>query len=203
MGILSSQDRERIEATIGQVEQRTAAEIVVAEIARSDSYLDLRIALSSLFALGASAAVHLLLPGVGVGELLGLQLLLFGLGFLLFSAPWLLRRCLLPGRTQAAVARAAELCFLEHGVFATRERTGVLILLSELEHKVTILGDKGIHARVADSGWDAHVDTMIKAIRAGKAGDGVCQVIERLAATLAEAAPLRSDDSNELPDRVR
>jgi putative membrane protein len=203
MAILTSQDRQRIEAAIAALEQRSAAEIVVAEIARSDSYLDVRLALSGLFALGASAFVHMLLPVAGVGELLGLELLLFALGFLLFSTPALLRSVLLRGRADAAVTRAAALSFLEHGVFATRDRTGVLILLSELERKVTILGDKGIHARVANQGWDAHVDTMVKAIRAGKAGDGVCQVIDALGTTLAELAPVRSDDTNELSNKVR
>jgi putative membrane protein len=203
MTILTTQDKQQIEAAIGAVEKQTAAEIVVAEIARSDSYLDVRLALSALLALGGSAGVHTLLPLVGVGELLALELVLFALGFALSAIPLVLRRFLLPARTQAAVGRAAELSFLEHGVFATRERTGVLILLSELERKVTILGDKGIHARVANEGWDAHVETMVKAIRAGSAGQGVCQVIDALGVSLAQAAPVRSDDTNELPDRVR
>lgn len=203
MAILTAQDRQRVESAIGAAEKRTAAEIVVTEVAHSDSYRDVRLALAALFGVGASAGVHLVFPLVGVGELLALQLVLFALGYLLLGQRSVLRSLLPEARVRAAVARAAKLAFLEHGVFATRERTGVLILLSELEHNVTILGDEGIHARVEKKGWDAHVDTMVKAIRAGKAGDGVCQVIEALSATLAEAAPVRHDDHNELHDRVR
>jgi putative membrane protein len=203
MAILTSQDRQRIEAAIGGVEKHTAAEIVVAEIARSDSYLDVRIAVSGLFALGASAGVHIYSPLASVGELFGLELVLFALGFALLSMPAVLRLFLPSARTETAVGRAAELSFLEHAVFATRERTGVLILLSGLERKVTILGDRGIHTRVANAGWDAHVATIVKAIRAGKTGDGVCQVVEALGATLAETAPVRSDDTDELSNKVR
>jgi putative membrane protein len=203
MAILSSQDRARVEAAIAQLEQRSAAEIVVAEVPRSDRYLELRGALAALFALGASAGLHTLLPLVGAGELLLLEVLLFALGFAVLGVPALLRRCLPERRVREAVQRAAGLSFLAHGVFATRERTGVLILLSELEHQVVILGDQGIHAHMPEDGWGAHVETIVKAIRAGRAGEGVCQVIEALAEKLAELAPARADDTNELPDRVR
>jgi putative membrane protein len=203
MGILSTQDRVHIEAAIARVEQRSAAEIVVAEIPSSDRYLDVRGALAGLLALGASAGLHQLLPLVGTGEVLALELLLFTLAFLLFGSPALLGRCLPAKRVQEAVQRAAGLSFLAHGVFATRDRTGVLILLSDLERQVVILGDQGIHAHMPNDGWSAHVATIVRAIHAGKGGDGVCQVIDALGEKLAELSPARPDDANELPNQVR
>jgi putative membrane protein len=115
----------------------------------------------------------------------------------------LLRLLLPPRRVERAITRAAELAFFEHAVFATRERTGVLIFLSALEHRVIILGDEGIHARVHETGWQELVTTLVAAIKAGRAGDGVCEVIRKLGATLAEAAPVRADDVDELDNRVR
>jgi len=203
MAILSSEDRARVEAAIAGVEKRSAAEIVVAEIARSDRYLDVRGALAALLALGASAALHQLLPLVGTGEVLALELVLFALVFWLLGSPALLGRCLPARRVQEAVQRAAGLAFLAHGVFATRDRSGVLILLSDLERQVVILGDQGIHAQMPNDGWDAHVATIVRAIHAGKGGDGVCQVIEALGEKLAELSPARPDDTNELPNQVR
>ena len=47
------------------------------------------------------------------------------------------------------------------------------------------------------------VATIVRAIRSGKAAEGVCQVIGALSEKLAELAPVRADDTNELPDRVR
>ena len=92
---------------------------------------------------------------------------------------------------------------LAHGVYATRDRTGVLIFLSALEHRVVILGDRGIHQRVQDPGWSELVALLVAAIKQGKSADGVCEVITRLGELLARDAPIREDDTNELANEVR
>jgi putative membrane protein len=203
MAIFSDEDKQRIEARIAEAEKKTAAEFVVATTPRSDDYLDVRLIAALCFGFGASAAMHLALPLVGAGELFALQLVLGLLSFWLSGVPGVLRRLPSTQRIEREAAREAEVRFLEHSVFETRDRTGVLILLSELEHNVTILGDKGIHARVRDAGWEQHVATIVAAIRAGKAADGVCQVIDQLSALLAHTAPVQSDDTDELENRVR
>jgi putative membrane protein len=203
MPIFSEDDKRRIEGRIAEAEQKTAAEFVVATTPRSDGYLDVRLLWALCFGSGASAALHLALPLVGPGELFALQLALGALAYWLSSAPGVLRLLLTTRRVDRATEREARVRFLEHEVFATRERSGVLILLSELEHNVTILGDRGIHARVQNAGWEQHVATITAAIHAGRAADGVCRVIDELAEVLAQAAPVQSDDSDELPNRVR
>jgi putative membrane protein len=101
------------------------------------------------------------------------------------------------------VERRAREEFFERALFATRGRTGVLILLSELERQVAILGDQGIHERVQTVGWQAHVDHIIAQIRAGRTAAGVCEVIAKLGSSLEGAVPRQSDDRNELPNTVR
>jgi putative membrane protein len=125
------------------------------------------------------------------------------LGYLIVSWPPLLRRILPAWRTQAEVVRRAGQEFVQHGVFETRQRTGVLIMLSELEHRVVILGDKGVDAHVQQSGWATHVDRIVRALRQGNGADGVCQVIAAIGETLAAALPVQSDDVDELDNRVR
>jgi putative membrane protein len=125
------------------------------------------------------------------------------LAYWLSGLPALLRRLTPNAVKGAAVERAAQLAFVQHSVFATRDRTGVLILLSEQEHKVAILGDEGIHRRVQDVGWQGYVATIVQAIRAGKPGEGVCEVVDALAEVLAQGAPVSADDVNELSNRVR
>jgi putative membrane protein len=78
----------------------------------------------------------------------------------------------------------------------------MLILVSELERRVVILGDRGIHERVGDAGWQEHVDHVIDAIHRGELARGLLDVIERLGATHAAANPVRGDDTNELPDEL-
>ena len=104
--------------------------------------------------------------------------------------------------TGAAVERRAFELFSARGLHRTRERTGMLILVSELERRVVILGDEGIHARVGDTGWREHVDHVIAAIQRGKPLEGLLEVIDRLGAVHAERLPVRPDDANELPDGI-
>lgn len=203
MSLFTQHEADRIAAAITEIEKGTAGEIVVAEQARSDDYAEVRLAWSSGLALSVAGAAHLLWPSLEAGWLLGLQLAVLAMVWLLSALPGVLRLLLPHARATDAVERAAQLAFVEHAVFRTRDRTGVLIFLSALEHRVVIRGDEGIHARVQGAGWDALVAELVRAIRAGKAGDGVCTVIDRLGAHLAQTAPIRPDDENELPNYVR
>lgn len=203
MAIFSQQDKQQIEASIAAAEQQTAAEIVVATVPHCESYRDVRVLSALVVGLGGSAAVHLLMPWLEVGELFALQIALGLLGYLLSGQPALLRLLVPRQRVGAAVRREAEVRFLEHAVFNTKSRNGVLILLSELEHGVTILGDKGIHERVQGAGWEKHVTTIVTSIRAGKPAEGVSQVVDALSKVLAQHDPIQHDDVNELHDGVR
>jgi putative membrane protein len=132
-----------------------------------------------------------------------MQALLGAGAFLLAGASSLLRVLVPRGRATESVERRAREEFLEHRVFETRDRTGVLLLLSELEHQVVLLGDKGIDAEVHQEGWARHVQTIVDAIRRGQPADGVCAVIAELGALLAKHAPARDDNYNELSNAVR
>jgi len=100
------------------------------------------------------------------------------------------------------VEERAFALFTERGMHRTRDRTGMLILISELEHRVVILGDVGIHEHVGDAGWQAHVDHIVQSIKRGQTAQGVVEVIERLEAAHAEHLPPRPDDTNELPNLI-
>lgn len=203
MSLFAKHEAERVAEVVTEIEQRTAAEIVVAEVERSDDYYGVRLFVTLMVGLVAASVAHLTDPTLEVSAVLAVQFAA-GLAVWLLSALPTPLRLLLPKPLVAqAVTRAAKLAFFEYGVFATRERTGVLIFLSALEHRVIILGDEGIHARVGDPGWTEHVQTLVAAIKARKVGDGVCNVVQRLGDTLAQAAPLREDDTNELDNRVR
>jgi putative membrane protein len=203
MSVLTHDETKRVEATIAEVEHTTAAEIVVATIQRADHYVDLRLWLVIAKAVSAAVFVHLVWPELQTVWLLWLQ---FGAGFLAWFASGfdpVLRRLISRQRAQAAVERAAELAFLEHGMFATKARTGVLILLSELEHKVAILGDEGIHARVQTQGWNELVAQLVSSIRRAQPGEGLCDAIRRLGQFLAGDVPPEAENPNELDNRVR
>jgi putative membrane protein len=203
MALLDEAARTRIEAAIHAVEQRTAGEIVVVSVPRCDDYDDARLLYGAAAAIIAAAAVHWFWPALSVVWLLWLEAGMMALGWWLLGWAPLLRRLLPKARMDEAAQRRAREEFLEHNVFATRDRSGVLLLLSELEHEVVLLGDAGVHARVQTSGWQHHVQHVVSAIRAGRAADGVCEVIAELGELLAAQFPARADDSNELSNTVK
>ncbi len=201
MSLFTKEEADRIAAAVTEVEKSTAGEIVVAEDLRSDDYAEVRLAWAFGLGLVAAGAVHLAWPWQEAGWLLAVQLGVFLGVWLLSALPPVLRMLTPRGRARDAVERAARLAFMEHSVYRTRDRTGVLIYLSALEHRVVILGDEGIHAK--NPGWDALVNELVQAIRADRAGEGVCGVIHKLGAKLSDTAPIRHDDTNELPNHVR
>jgi putative membrane protein len=200
---LTTEDRTKIEATIAEIEQRTAAELVVVTAEASSSYNDVKLTYALLCALGAGAAAHFARPLWSVATILWLQLAAALLTSALCSVPAILRRIVPRAIVQEQVEQRAALAFLEHGVFATRDRTGVLILISELEHRVAILGDAGIHGKLQLAGWQHHVSELAKAIRQGRAGQGVCDTLHAIGAVLIAEFPPRPDDVNELSNTVR
>lgn len=201
--ILTTAERERIEATIAEIEQRTAAELVVVNAEACANYYEVKLSYALVVAFAAGALGHTLMPEWSVPAILWLQLAAAIACVALCSVPAVLRLVVPRALMQQYVEQRAELAFLEHGVFATRDRTGVLILVSALEHRVAILGDEGIHKKLQDGGWQRHVTELTKAIAAGRAGEGVCTTLHALGELLIAEFPPRHDDTDELSNAVR
>jgi len=73
-----------------------------------------------------------------------------------------------------------------------------------LEHRVVVLADSGIHARVPAERWGAIADEVVAGIRRGGAPSAVVSGVESCGSLLAEhCVPRRPDDRDELPDRPR
>mgnify|MGYP005815438475 CR=1 FL=1 len=203
MSLLHDDDRKAIAEHIGRVEATTAAEIVVLTVEQSDAYRDARALLGAFCALTLAMVAHVLFPELSFSQLACVQLAAFALGWLLSGLPAVLRVIVPRARVAQSVLARAEREFLEHGIFETRRRAGVLILVSELEHHVVILGDRGIHEHVHVEGWEQHVAHIVQAIKQGRAASGISDVIDALGATLASVLPRGADDRNELDDTVK
>jgi putative membrane protein len=195
--------RARIEAAIAEAEARSAGELIVTSVPASDTYSDVRLLYAAALALSGSALAHLLWPAWPLSGLLWLEIGVAALGFFVLGAGPLVRLLVPAVRIEHCVQRRARDAFLQHALFATRDRSGVLILISELEHRVVILGDAGIHARLPDGAWQAHVDRIVSGFRSGDPESAVCTVISELGAVLAAHFPARTDDTNELPNALQ
>jgi len=96
----------------------------------------------------------------------------------------------------------ATLIFERLGMHLTAARHGVLIYVSIEDHKLAVLGDRGIHERVGQAYWDALVESTLAHFRGQRFRDGLVHAVGEVGAVLRRHFPRRPDDVNELPDRV-
>jgi putative membrane protein len=201
-GLLSTADAAAIKQRIAEIEHKTAGELLVVASARSSGYERPRALASALVTFVLAVLVHEFaarVPGLWV---LCAQAPVF-VGLYWLSAHPLFTRWVVPDELcrQKVSARAKQM-FLEHGITETRDRSGVLVYLSEAERRIEILADRGVHARVGGEGWQRMVDSVVLAIHAGQAGKGLLAAIDAIGAVLAEHFPPRADDVNELANDV-
>lgn len=104
---------------------------------------------------------------------------------------------------EAQVWGRAKVEFYGEQVAHTRERTGVLILVSLMERKVVVLADESINAKVLQGTWQAVVNEILEGIKVQGLAQGLCAGIRRAGQILNEHFPVRADDSNELKNYLR
>jgi putative membrane protein len=118
--------------------------------------------------------------------------------------PALRRFCAGKDLMEQRVAMRAFEAFVTEEVFNTRDRTGVLIFVSLLEHEVLVIGDSGVNARVRENDWNDIVRRIVKGLRSHSATHGLTEAIRMTGDLLVERGfQRRSDDRNELDDRPR
>lgn len=209
--LFSDSDLRRIEAAIREAEARSRGEIVAAAELASGAYPGAAWAgacLGSLSALLVLVAAHWLSDLWGLGAPLWALLAAAGgaaAGYLVVGRSAALTRMLVSDEVlDRQVALAARAAFVDHEVFATRERSGVLLYLSLLEHRVVVLADSGVESHVEPGEWDEIVAGIVRGIRAGRPADALIQAIERVGAILdRRGLERRTDDRDELANRLR
>lgn len=203
-------DRERIAKAVASAEGGTSGEIVPYFVESSDDYAETAwrggafLAAMALFAFyGIYQFTEVWLP-FGVNLVAAIVIASGLLGALLARTIAPLRRLfagddLIERRVRARALQA----FVDQEVFKTRERTGVLIFISNFERKVFVLGDSGINARVTPADWQAVVDRVISGIRKQQAADGLLEAIGLCGQLLnRQGVVRRGDDSDELANKL-
>ena len=201
MTVLTQKDQEAISATIADVESKTAGEVVVAVVGQSDDYAAIRYTTAALLTV-ASALFLRHAPIAWVSELLiPLQIPIFFLWLQVTKVP-ALTRFLAKNASPERVRERAMRMFIERSIHNTRDQSGLLLMLSEVEQQVVILGDAGIHEKIGDPGWEAYVDRIVKGFKSGQAASAIVEILQELGDTLATHFPHRDDDTNELSNEV-
>jgi putative membrane protein len=185
--------REAFARAIADIESTSSVEVVVAFRRRSSTYRHANVIVAAAAAF-ASLAVMLF-----VDHAFSLAAILidpFVMAVIVgFAVEWLpgVKRVLTPARTRRAkVERSARATFIERGLHATRDRTGLLVYMSWLEQQVVLVPDVGLRL-------PADLEAKL-AMRDG--GAAVASALGSFANALRDVAPRRHDDVNELPDAI-
>jgi putative membrane protein len=201
---LSPKEEEAIREAVRRAEEKTSGEIVPMVVPTSSTYAEVDLIAGLIGLAGASLAAVWLLPDPQYLILFALQLAGWIVGVLacrLFPA---VKRTLLSQRVaQEEVLERALRAFQDLGLHRTRDRTGVLILVSFLERRVQVLADTGINARVKPGAWDRVVQTVLDGVRKGDLCAGLCEGIAVCGEILAAEFPIQPGDRNELADDLR
>ena len=100
------------------------------------------------------------------------------------------------------VEEAAVTSFYREALYRTSRATGILIFVSVFEHKVWILADRAINARVDQSRWDDIIHKLVERIKQSQQAQGICEAVESVGALLAAHFPRQPDDRDELTNLV-
>lgn len=190
----------KIVGAVQAVEAKSSAEIVVSVHSRSDDYREVDL-MAGLFLAVVTLAVLIYHPAELDEDLMPIETLAaFVVGSVLVNKIAPLKRLLgSKKRLRERTLTAARAHFVEAGVSCTRDRSGILVFISELERAVCVVPDVGIHPEKLGEGWKERIAALERAVAALDA-PAFAAALQELGPLLGEKYPRREDDVNELPD---
>jgi putative membrane protein len=195
----SAEEQEQIRKAIEDVEAHTSGEVATMVVDRSDSYREAEtlgaVLIAGLLALIVAVPFH----HITIWSYVPMVFVLYLPAWLLFRH---IPRLCLPfvggKRIEEAVRERAFRAFFEKGLHRTRDETGILIFISLLEHKVWILGDRGINEKIDPESWQALAQQVAEGIKANRNSEALTRVIAQCGEELRKHFPRNPDDIDEL-----
>lgn len=201
MSLLRKEEQRRVSEAIVSVESHTDAELVTVVARRSDRYYFIPALWAAMLALLTPVVLGITPLWLSAMDLLMAQWLVFIVLATVFRIPFI-TRLLVPGWvTRGRAAALARSQFIANNLHHTVGGTGLLIFVSEAEHYVEILADRGVSQHVADSQWQSIVDAFVVRIKAGEVSDGLIACIESCGELLRQYVPA-TEAKNELPNHL-
>jgi putative membrane protein len=198
----TTDEKERIHQAILEAESKTAGEIVPIVVTSSARYTEVEL-LGLVAGLFSGIIIEWFWSDPWGSEYLNLWPVAGAVvGFLIGRISTVKRLVASKDRIAEAVHALALASFSEYGLHYTRDHTGILILVSLLEHRVEVLADRGINSKVDRAVWQEIVHTLTAGLKSGQACDAFCKAIARCGEILATHFPRQADDKDELPNRL-
>jgi putative membrane protein len=204
MRYLTDASKQALTAAVESIEQKSAAEVVVAVRAQSGNMREADLAIGAMSAL-VTLGFMLFSPFTFSLEAILIDTFaFFVLGALLARRLPSLRFYLTPRRLlEESVRRAARAEFFDAHISETRARTGILVYVSQTERAAEVLADSGVRNAVDVAAWETHVRRIRDVAAHTRDGVALAQAIAELSELLATCLPRGHDDTNELANAVR
>ncbi len=90
--------------------------------------------------------------------------------------------------------------FLTQQVHTTKDNLGLLIFVSELEHYIEIIPDRGL-TRIENKVWEIAITNSIPLLQRGRVEESFKSIIDLIGSELVEHFP-KTRDKAELPNRL-
>lgn len=204
-------EKQQISDAIKKVESQSSSEIVTYFVKKSDSYVEAPFIASFIVVIlglfGVNFLSEMWLLPVKF-ELLSYSLVFLGIIFFTFAlfqfVPFMKIGIISEKKEKKMVHKRAMEAFLTEEVFKTKDRTGILIFVSELERNAIIFADSGINAKIKQEQWQKIVDKLTLQIKKKNIANGLVDAINQCGDLLVEAGFTKTEnDTNELSDDLR
>jgi len=207
---LTQQDFDKIKAAVQKAEAKVSGEIVPVLVTRSHQYGSSKYKYALLLAFISFLLIiagDRFITNFDIYDPLYYFSIVFGFAIVGFLIPVIIPSLATALATvkekQHAASQKAETIFLEHEVFNTRQRTGILIFVSFEEHQVIVMADSGINQKVEQESWDELVNGLAQSIKNKQIVAGLESAIRQSAKILLEHGFEKgADDKNELSDNL-
>jgi len=98
--------------------------------------------------------------------------------------------------------KTAVILFNKLKMYKTKDRNGVLILISLKNKKIAVIGDKGINEKTEENFWNDVIEIITENFKNEKYSDGLEKGILLIGEKLKKFFPYQTDDVNELSDEI-
>lgn len=200
---ISKDEIQKIEEKIKEIESHTSGEIVPVILRQSDFYPAAHFR-AALFAGILSALIFSYYKEGSYDPLWILWAQFSGMiiGYLSAYNSFFKRVFTKKAEIEEEVHQKALQVFFENDLHSTKDRTGILIMVSLLERKIEILADKGINEKVEKETWANFLKTFPKNAQKGQFVNAFIEVIENCGVVLSKNFPIQENDTNELSNKL-
>ncbi len=207
----SESDKDLVKEAVKSLERESSGEIVVYFARSSDDYkeacwkLAAILGLITLVIIGIMSWQWMLPDDFTALQLVESVIGTMVIGYLLpFFIPSLRLGFINESKVAQRVVTKAHDVFLQEQMFDTIDHTGVLIYISELEHQVYVMGDRGINEKIEQKDWVEVVGLVINGIKSNHVAEGISNAIHKCKdLLLAHGFVARENNTNELSDDIR